>query len=129
MRARHEVPARLLQLKQRFADWRESRTRGQRIPERLWNSAAKLADEYGLSLAATTLKLDYYGLKKRLDQHVDRSAPNAPFLELPSSPLPATSRECLIELEDGKGASMRVHLKGANIPDVLALGHGFWNAR
>ena len=39
----HETPARLLRLKQRFADWRNSRQRGRRIPQPLWKAAAKLA--------------------------------------------------------------------------------------
>ena len=36
--------------------------------------------------------------------------------------------ECVIEFEDGGGAVMRVHLKGTEVPDVLALGRSFWNA-
>jgi hypothetical protein len=46
-------------------------------------------------------------------------------VELPSMPL---ASECVIEFEDGAGASMRVHLKGTDLPDVLALGRSFWNA-
>jgi hypothetical protein len=126
-RKRREVPAPLLRLKQRFADWRKSRTPGERIPSPLWKSAAKLAAEYGLGQTATVLKLDYYSLKRHVDQQAAEATSSATFIELPAAPMANTS-ECIIELEDGAGASMRVHLKGTEIPDLLALGRSFWNA-
>ena len=125
-RKRGEVPVRLLRLEQRFADWRRSRSLGQRIPQRLWKSAAKLAADYGLNQTATVLKLDYYSLKRHVDQQVGETASTAAFMELPSAPVSPAS-ECIIELEDGAGASMRMHLKGTQMPDVLALGRSFWN--
>ena len=36
--------------------------------------------------------------------------------------------ECVVELEDAAGSRMRVHVKGHNLPDVLALSRSFWNA-
>jgi hypothetical protein len=61
-----EVPARLRRLEQRFAAWRKTRVRGERIPPLLWKSAAKLAMDYGLNQTSTVLKLDYYSLKKHV---------------------------------------------------------------
>jgi hypothetical protein len=126
-RKRGEVPARLLRLEQRFADWRRTRVPGERIPNRLWKSAAKLAADYGLNQTATVLKLDYYSLKRHLDLRAAETPSTAAFIELPSVPASHAS-ECIIELEDGSGASMRMHLKGTDIPDLLALGRSFWNA-
>ena len=123
----NSVPARLSRLQQRFACWRESRKPGERIPKQLWNSAAKLASMYGVSQTATALKLDYYSLKRHLGRLPDDSESKSTFVELPPPPLPLVT-ECIIELEDGAGASMRLHLKGAEVPDVLALGKSFWNA-
>jgi hypothetical protein len=99
---------------------------GERIPETLWNSAAKMAAEHGLNRTARVLKLDYYSLKKRLD---GASGPveASTFVELPSSSL-AIASECVIELEDATGSRMRVHLKGQDLPDVLALTRSFWDA-
>ena len=124
---RGEVPARLLRLKQRFADWRRTRVQGARIPHRLWKSAAKLAADYGLNQTATVLKLDYYSLKRHVDKQFSETPSTAAFIELPSVPVSPAS-ECTIEFEDGAGASMRMHLKGTEIPDLLALGRSFWNA-
>lgn len=123
---RGEVPAVLLRLEQRFARWRKSRKPGQRIPERLWRAAAKLAEKYGLNQTATVLGLDYYSLKKHVDPLSAGTASSASFLELPSAPM-AHASECVIELEDGAGARLRMHLKGTEVPDVLALGRSFWN--
>ena len=122
-RKRSEVPASLSRLGQRFAAWRKTRGSGQRIPESLWNSAVKLATEHGLNRTARALNLDYYSLKKRVDGA--SSQPKSTFVGLPSMPL---ASECVIEFEDGSGASMRMHLKGTDPPDVLALSRSFWNA-
>ncbi len=125
-RKRSEVPASLSHLGQRFAAWRKTRALGERIPQSLWKSAAKMAAEHGLNRTARVLKLDYYSLKKRLDGASDL-APSSMFVELPSAP-PSIANECVIELEDATGSRMRVHLKGQNVPDVLALSRSFWNA-
>jgi urease accessory protein UreE len=119
------VPAALSRLGQRFAVWRKARTTGERIPESLWDAAAKMTAKYGLNPTARALKLDYYSLKKRVDR-ADHSDSSSTFVELPSSPL--VSNECVIEWEDAAGARMRVHVKGQNLPDVLALSRSFWNA-
>ena len=123
-RKQGEVPTRLSRLEQRFSAWRKNRQRGERIPLSLWKAAAKIAQDVGLNQTATVLKLDYYSLKKHVDRYGGEAKVNPPFVALP--PLPLVS-ECVIELEDGTGASMRMHLKG-NPPDLLALGRSFWNA-
>jgi hypothetical protein len=120
-----EVPARLASLERRFAGWRSRRSRGERIPHHLWKAATKLALEFGLNRTAKLLKIDYYHLKKRLDRNSDGSGTQSPFVELPPVPFCLPS-ECVMEFDDGMGASMRVHLKGAEAPDLLALGRSFW---
>ena len=124
---RGEVPAPLLRLKRKFTEWRNSRTPGQRIPRPLWNAAAKLVTTYGLSRTATVLGLDYYSLKRHVEQQSAETTSAAAFIELPSAP-PASTSECIIELEDATGASMRIQLKGTELPDLLELGRSFWNA-
>ncbi len=125
-RKRSEVPASLARLGRRFAAWRKTRVLGERIPESLWNSAAKIAAEHGLNRTARILKLDYYSLKKRADG-ASSLAPSSTFVELPPPSL-AIASECVIELEDATGSRMRVHVKGQNLPDVLALSRSFWDA-
>lgn len=123
-----EVPARLQRLEQRFAAWRKTRVRGERIPQRLWDSAARLAADCGVNLTATVLKLDYYSLKKRVDLQSKKVESSSAFIALPSAAVAPVS-ECVIEFEDAAGASLRVHLKGDTVPDILALGRNFWDAQ
>ena len=124
-RKRAGVPSGLLGLEKRFAEWRRTRKRGERIPERLWKSAARMAEKHGLNQTATLLKLEYYSLQRRVEERA--SEPATAFVELPSATVVHAS-ECVVEFEDGAGASLRVHLKGAEVPDLLALGRNFWNA-
>jgi hypothetical protein len=121
------VPARLEGLRLRFDRWRRTRKGRSRIPETLWTSAVRAAGKYGLNPTAQALRLDYYGLKKRVE-----AAGNPPdcgavatFVEL-APPAGGSARECILELEDPGGAKMRVHLKGVDAPDLAALSQSFW---
>jgi hypothetical protein len=51
-----------------FDQWRATRSLGQRIPDRLWKRACRLACKYGVSRVASALRVGYYQLKKRLDR-------------------------------------------------------------
>lgn len=126
-RKRAELPSSLLRLEKQFAEWRKNRQRGERIPRRLWNSAASIAQKHGVNQTATVLKLEYYALKRRVDERSSEASPSTAFLELPPAAF-ASASECVVEFEDRFGSSMRVHLKGAEVPDLLALSRDFWNA-
>jgi hypothetical protein len=126
---RGDIPGSLAGGRDRFEAWRRDRKVGTRIPDRLWALAVKLADAHGLSLTAATLKLDYHGLKKRVAAKTpDAASGRGAFIEL-SAPSLAPSGECVVEFEDGSGASMRVHLRGCEAPDLVALGRDFWSGQ
>ena len=127
MPARKRVPpSSLSQLNRRFIAWRNKRIKGERIPESLWDAAVQMAQVHGVNFTARTLGLGYSSLKKRVDNASNLPACSA-FVELPTSVLPAAN-ECLIEWEDPSGGRMRVHVKGQQVPDVLALSRSFWGA-
>ncbi len=118
------LPADLSRARQRFVNWRRRRVKGERIPEPLWSLAVELATRHGVCRTASTLKLGYNSLKQRRERAGMR---RASFVELtPGLPPPAS--ECIVEFGDGKGAGMRVHLKGCEAPDLVTLAHSFWNA-
>jgi hypothetical protein len=54
--------------KRRFERWRQSSRRGRHIPEELWSLAVGLASEHGVSKTASTLRLEYYALKRQLEK-------------------------------------------------------------
>ena len=124
------VPNRLDAAKKRFDIWRSTRQRGTRIPEPLWRCATRVAAECGISRAAQVLRLDYYGLKKRLEHGAspivgDVGYP-ARFIEFSPS-APNASAECIVELENPHGSKMRVHLKGSHLTEVVGLCRELWN--
>ena len=88
----------------------------------------KLASAHGLKRTASVLKLDYGSLKKRVGAPALQGRSAAPaFVEIAPPPM-GNMGECVIELEDSTGASMRVHLKGYAAPDLMALSSSFWNS-
>jgi hypothetical protein len=125
---------RLEGVRRRFECWRRTRSVGTRIPEPLWEAAADVARVCGVSRTASTLRVDYHSLQKRVkeedaagsspaNQDAAQSGPR--FVELP--PPWAGSSECILELEDGGGAKMRVHLKGVAAADLAGLSRSFWS--
>jgi len=73
------------------------------------------------------LGLDYYGLKKRVEEAGDQPQSGRPaFVELPSSAV--TGKHCAVELDNGHGAMMRVQLSGYDAADLAALAGSFWSA-
>ena len=124
------LPTKLARGRQCFEKWRRTNKPRARLPQHLWALAAQLAQEYGVNRTARTLRLDYNCLKKRIEFPVSDDASQAistpQFLEL----LPAgmhSSIECTIECEDARGARIRIHLKGQELPDLAALSRSLWN--
>lgn len=112
----------------RFKHWRQSRIRGTRIPAALWRSAVDAAREYGVSKVARALRVDYYGLRDRLESAPDPSVSGSVgggFLEIPF--LRSSASECVFELEDGQGIRFRVALKGAAPAELETLARAFWS--
>jgi hypothetical protein len=138
------IPARLEAGRRRFERWRRTRRGHSRIPEPLWTSAVKLAGAYGLCRTARTLGLDYNALKRRVASARLGDSPRGKtagakaarqktaaqetataFVEL-VPPERACLPECIVELEDPRGAKMRIHVKGVEAPDLAALSRSFW---
>ena len=125
-RKHRDIPAALSRGQARFEAWRRMRKTGTRIPNKLWSLAVKLADGHGLHRTASVLKLDYYSLKKRVEtRNSDFTSVPPAFIEL-SPPSLSASGECVVEFQDGSGASIRVHLRGCDAPDLVELGRSFW---
>lgn len=124
------LPAKLARGRRCFERWRRGHKPPTRLPEHLWSLAAELAREYGISRTARTLRLDYNGLKKRLEFLApDEALPAIPpplFLELLPSGTHSTI-ECTLEREDAQGVKIRIHLKGRELPDLAALGRSLWS--
>lgn len=118
---RRDLPRDLVRARDRFVEWRKTRQRRTRVPESLWAMAAKLVATHGLHRVASTLKVNYYALKKRAAGELHRAeATGATFIELPAA-VP-NSKECVIEVEEPGGPSVRVSLKGYEASDIAIVG-------
>jgi hypothetical protein len=116
---------------ERFKRWRRARTRRTRIPDDLWAAAVDVARKQGVNRTARALKLDYYDLQKRL-QRADGAcvAPAQPSFVEWLAPAAGGSAECRVELENRRGAKMRIELKGGDVVASLErLSRDFWSAR
>ena len=133
-RKKRSLPAELESTRRRFEQWRQSCKVRTRIPEWLGAAAVKMARRYGTCQTARVLRVGYYALKERVEKESAVAASCSPatsaatFLEL-AVPARAGSGECLLEWEDAAGAKMRVHLKGLETPDLIALSRSFWEGQ
>ena len=122
-----ELPKDLARARSQFQAWRMRRT-GHRIPQHLWALAVQLVNRHGVSRTAAVLGLDYYSLKERAEAVTGEAPSKSPaFVELPA-PVPV-GKQGLFELDNGAGATLRVHLMGYDAADLEALARSFWGGR
>ena len=123
-----EIAADLEEVRQQFESWRSTRAPRSRMPEAMWASAVKLARQYGLYRTAKALRLDYVRLKSLVGGGDTTDKTQAPkFVELVAAPSQAV--QCIVELENGRGKKMRIHLPASAVRDLIALGRRCWSAK
>jgi len=120
MSTRHpaNIPVALSRARRQLDRWRSrQRDKRTRLPEELWQKAVILAREHGLKKTACAPGLKYYSLKKRLDEtSADELGPlkiKPDFIELPAGAMTPGCVECMIGWADGRGATVRMHIRGA----------------
>ncbi len=122
----------LEQVQEQFEHWRRSRAKRGAIPDALWQAAVMLFPDYGLHRISKALRLNNTDLKHRVNAHrstcKQSDVSTAGFIELARSE-PMRPAECMIEMADQKGASMRMYFKGEAGLDLLELGKAFWSKR
>jgi hypothetical protein len=118
------IPEPIVPLQRQFDQFRSEQPRRSKIPEGLWQGAVELARRHGLYAVAHPLRLDYVGLKRRLEavskiggeKKNKKAAPG--FVELIAAH-PAAA-ECVIEFESKSGGKMRIQWKGSGWSVVSA---------
>ena len=116
------IPGPIEQLQRQLDEFRSTQPHRRKLPETLWQAAVELARQYGLYSVAHPLRLDYVGLKKRLDGVPDsqKKAAKPAFVELVAAH-PASMADCVIEFESSAGSKMRIHWKNSSGPDWADL--------
>lgn len=98
-------PQTLESVKEKFAHWRASRSKGNRMPKPLWESVKDLIKQYDYNHIASELKLNPHRLKAKIEKEFlkDSSSPSVPdFIEL-SFPLLSPPSQSQPDLEQKKG--------------------------
>jgi hypothetical protein len=119
------------EVKEQFKIWRRTRKSPRPIPEKLWAAAISLTAKHCLSQISKELVLDYTTLKKRAAiKKKDSAASMGPagFIEVNLEP-PAAVAECIVEMQDIRGAKMRMHFRGKTDFDLLELAKAFWSKK
>jgi len=116
------IPGAIEQLQRQLDEFRNAQPHRTKLPETLWQAAVELARQHGVYSVAHPLRLDYTGLKKRLDGVPDRrkKAAKPAFVELVADHS-ATMADCVIEFESSAGSKMRIQWKASTAPDSISL--------
>ena len=116
------IPGAIEQLQRQLDEFRSTQPHRKKLPETLWQAAVELARQHGVYSVAHPLRLDYVGLKKRLDGVSDpkKKAAKPAFVELIADHA-ATMADCVIEFESSIGSKMRIQWKASTAPDWISL--------
>ncbi len=120
----------LEEVREQFENWRGERKKGGRIPQRLWQAAAGLSDRHSVDKIATALALDHGRLKQRVSvrgllggESQRRAGTEIEFVSIGAMPLVHAD---VVELEDGSGRRLKVHLVGAGSARLIEVAKALW---
>ena len=124
------TPEPIAQLQRQLDEFRSTHATRTKLPEPLWQAAVELARQHGVHAVAHPLRLDYMGLRRRLDESHNPQPKTAQppakghtkpvFVELVARH-PATLDEFVIEFESSRGGKMRIQWKATATPDWTSL--------
>jgi hypothetical protein len=101
----------LAEVKDRFEDWRSSRSYISRIPDDLRSDAASLVERYSRADILRTLRLSAHQLKDFLSSEQKprmTTQPTPSFLEFPLPSVPVPQSSYPVELQNAKGLTLRL---------------------
>jgi len=127
-----EQPVEIELVRGQFDEWREQRRHGQRIPKELWSAAVQASRRHGLNRVSTALGLDYSCLKRRAGKSQASKSEamvvaDPLFVEVAAQKAEVATT-CLVELEKGNGAKLRVCVADAATVDWCRLKEAFLGA-
>ena len=125
------IPDDLEQLRRRFEEFRATQPKRSRFPEALWGAAAEMAKRYGVNRTAQALRLEYGGLRKRVENQArpkakSKKAEPPSFLEF-IAPGAKPVSNCTVEVESAQGGKLRLELKAIQTAELIHLIRAFVN--
>jgi len=120
----HAADPAIEEVRQRLEGWRKIKKHRQPIPKDIWQDAAELARKYSISAVSKTLRLSYTDLKDRVYGPSKTKQKSSDFIEIGYSQ-PSIIPETTIEMENKKGSSFKVCLKGRTDSGLMDLARTF----
>jgi hypothetical protein len=118
------IPPALERLRDEIQQWRGQQSDRKRLPREFWAKAVALAEVHEVNRTARTLGLKYDSLRQRLaaqGKTPSKVLPVRPaFLELFPGHLMASGLVGTIEVDDGRGGTLRLQVPGATMADWAA---------
>ena len=113
-----------------FEKWRKTKSGGAQIPDRLWAAAIKLCAKQSVHQVSRALRVNGTDLKRRVEgattsANREEAGKSTNFLELDVSQL-TPAPESVVELEDARGAKLRIRLRGASVDDLARVARILW---
>ena len=122
------IPEPITRLREQLHEFRATHTPRTRLPDSVWQAAVELARQHGVYAVAHPLRLDYVGLKQRLDRMTPTvrmqktpATKAATFVELLAPPAVTNRDTCVIEFESARGSKLRIHWPASVPPDWPSL--------
>lgn len=129
----HTQSPELYTLAGQLRHWRTTPRRGRRIPEALWEEAARLARTYGVSRVSAALRLSYYDLQRRArGGRLAKTRPPAQptFVQLAAPALSGGSgQHGTVEIVHACGSRLILRLPDVEPNELLALVQAFLRHR
>jgi len=135
-RRQARLPSDIAVLTDRLEAYRNSARRQRQLPESFWTQAAKLALQHGVGRVQRALRLNYYGLKQRMEALPERDlepvrvipkSPHPAFVEMMVPPIaPALPGTVSLEVEDRAGRKLTVRLAREDSRELVALARAVW---
>ena len=118
-RKRWVEPRELAVVRRRLEAWRRQGGKGRRIPAEIWRQATELAAVHGVSRIAQALRLNYDGLRDRVDEKRP-SVASAGFVEVEVRGC-TPSATCVVEFDSGSGSKLTLRFSDPAAIDLIAL--------
>ena len=114
-------------VQKQFADWRDQRKPGWKIPKQLWQAAVQLTDRHSVVEIATVLGLNLDRFEQRISAfHGNPQSQRNTAMGFVSIGTLSMAPATVVELEDGTGRKVKVHLSGAPTGTVIDVAKALW---
>ena len=121
-----ELPAAIERVRSQFEQWRAHKSGRERIPERLWCAATEAARRHGVHAVSRALRLEHATLRRRVEELAAHAMDPVAFIEVGHEA--AQSVGCIVELEKGNGARMRICVHDSASVDWSRMKEAFLGA-